>query len=837
MTTEKISPLTVEPPARGMAAGLLRQEGGSTVGWTEPGENGRTVVRFRFVDSSDGVTPIDGSGSFGAAPTVEQQQAFRLVTAFVEATAGVDLVEASDGGLVIGTTSAGSTRTSLETDGSGGITRADILLAGDAGAAGSYGIGGEGFATLLAELLEALGLSLPATATEGLDPSVVDTGLTALADIDHPGTGSRDEAGAVPIVPQSPMVLDVEALRLLYGEPTGATVLDNSFEPLDGGTILATIVDNGGEDVIDAALATEAVSIDLREGSASSIGSFGAGPGESGSSAVDNIRIAFGTEIENARGGSGDDEIAGNALDNDLEGGFGADRMTGREGADIFLGTAEQLNGDTIVDFGAEDSILLMGSEISTDALSVDEATRALLIDSDGDGIHETRMTLEAGVTGTFATTVEDGHTIIRFTPDPSTPSPELMLSLGTTVTDELGNRFGTATDTDGEVMAHFEGTGRNLELSVTGYDIDFAPEVEVLVNGTSLGFLSVGENDGLNAGDVFAIPASIQLAGDNIVTFRQTLDPNFKWGVTNITLDEAPLTLEVGSVVTDELGNRFGSAADTDGEVTTSFVGTGRDLILTVDGYDVDFPPEIEVVLNGESLGFLSVGANDGLNAGDGFLIPIDRQVEGQNELAFRQTLDSNYKWGVTNILLTEIPEGTADLLLEPGDTAPGPFGNRFGDTSDTDGELVVGFVGTNETLQLSLTGYDIDFAPEVEVLLNGASLGFLSVGPNDGLNAGDSFEISADQQLEGLNLITVRQTLNASYKWGVADIHLEVVAPDMTILAVEDLLETDAELDFAATTPVEASTTPSTTPADMPTQAPATDPLETLLGSSEVV
>jgi len=74
---------------------------------------------------------------------------------------------------------------------------------------------------------------------------------------------------------------------------------------------------------------------------------------------------------------------------------------------------------------------------------------------------------------------------------------------------------------------------------------------------------------------------------------------------------------------------------------------------------------------------------------------------------------------------------------------------------------------------VQLSVRGYDIDLADEVAVYLNGHLLGYLSVGPNEGFNAGDTFVILAHQQRSGMNIIELRQKV-PGYKWGVTDLLL---------------------------------------------------------------
>ncbi|MGP2493936.1 DUF4214 domain-containing protein [Mesorhizobium sp. PUT5] len=62
-------------------------------------------------------------------------------------------------------------------------------------------------------------------------------------------------------------------------------------------------------------------------------------------------------------GGSGDDVLVGGGGDDILVGGPGANTLTGGPGNDIFRGSAEDLDGDTITDFSLGDRIQLTGSE------------------------------------------------------------------------------------------------------------------------------------------------------------------------------------------------------------------------------------------------------------------------------------------------------------------------------------------------------------------------------------------------------------------------------------------------------------------------------------------
>jgi subtilisin family serine protease len=525
----------------------------------------------------------------------------------------------------------------------------------------------------------------------------------------------------------------------------------------------------------------------------------------------------------------------------------------------------------------------------------------------------------------------------------------ELTLVPNTLEDGEYGNKYGSDIHPT-SLIANFTGTSQDLTLRVTGYDIDYVDELEVFLNGQSLGHLSVGPNDGFNAGDSFPIPASAQLAGANQIEFR-VKTAGWKWGVTDLLLTDQPeplviatgslpdatyavsydqaltatggtgpytwsvsggalpgglalqpdgtltgipteqgvfaftaevrdandtlasqslglnvfgasgtleVVLEIGVMDTGQYGNGYGSDVHPTGLFAT-FTGAGQDLTLSVTGYDIDFTDELQVLVNGVSLGYLSTGANNALNGGDSFVIPAASQLAGENQLEFRLKT-AGWIWGVTGLLLsdallplqilsTSLPEGnldeayaetltasggtggydwsvtagslpagltlspdgtlagtpvdagefgftvqvsddagttaqqalslvvigpgvSGDVVLTPGVPDLGAYGNGYGSDANPM-ELSASFTGTTQDLTLFVTGYDIDFVDELEVLLNGVSLGYLSKGPNNGLNGGDSFVIPAASQLVGDNLLLFRVS-TAGFKWGVTDLLL---------------------------------------------------------------
>ncbi len=134
----------------------------------------------------------------------------------------------------------------------------------------------------------------------------------------------------------SPMAADAIAVANMYGTVTttrtgdtvygynstaGRDIYNASLFP----NVAYTIIDNGGIDTLDYSGNTANQLINLREEAFSNIGT-----------RLGNVVIARGTVIENAIGGSGNDFMIGNSVDNVLNGGLGADGLHGGLGNDTY---------------------------------------------------------------------------------------------------------------------------------------------------------------------------------------------------------------------------------------------------------------------------------------------------------------------------------------------------------------------------------------------------------------------------------------------------------------------------------------------------------------------
>lgn len=225
-------------------------------------------------------------------------------------------------------------------------------------------------------------------------------------------------------------------------------------------------------------------------------------------------------------------------------------------------------------------------------------------------------------------------------------------LSDGFLAIDEMDTgTYGNGLDgqSDSEVSFVFEAEEWDLILSFEVWDA-LPQEVEILVNGESAGFAAPSGNQEWTSVTV-SIDGDLLEEGENTLTFRQADNPEWDWGVTDIMLTVHP-PLEIGTYETGEYGNHYNGSIDADGTVTFHFQDTGTDLTLYATGYDIDILSEVEVVINGVSLGSMLLTEDNGTRLST-FHIPAELLREGFNRLSFEQTQSADWRWGVTDILL----------------------------------------------------------------------------------------------------------------------------------------------------------------------------------------
>ena len=143
--------------------------------------------------------------------------------------------------------------------------------------------------------------------------------------------GANDLLPAYPEDPSTLQLYDAVAIQGQYGE--NPTFNNDNSQYFFTETHQQTLYDSGGVDTINyqgrngTNLGIFNDTIDLRQGQFSSINGL-----------ANSLRITYGTVIENARGGSGNDTLIGNETKNLLFGNGGNDTINGGGGNDVLIG-------------------------------------------------------------------------------------------------------------------------------------------------------------------------------------------------------------------------------------------------------------------------------------------------------------------------------------------------------------------------------------------------------------------------------------------------------------------------------------------------------------------
>jgi Ca2+-binding RTX toxin-like protein len=167
------------------------------------------------------------------------------------------------------------------------------------------------------------------------------------------------------------MPLDVVAIQRLYGEAESTPLdggdvfgfntsiggrLQRFFDFTNNTTPVVTLFSTGADNTLDLSGFSQASKVNLDDGSFSSAAGL-----------VNNIGIAFGTVVETAITGDGNDTINGNDSDNMFDGGAGADTIDGKAGSDTV--TYQRSNAGVDVDLGRQNTHPSTGGHAQGDFL------------------------------------------------------------------------------------------------------------------------------------------------------------------------------------------------------------------------------------------------------------------------------------------------------------------------------------------------------------------------------------------------------------------------------------------------------------------------------------
>lgn len=354
------------------------------VAWTGVGSNpapraGVGTITFGFFESA---LQVYSSEQSQFAPLSEAQRiAVRAAFAIWGDYIDVNFVEAAPGNADINIGNLNTTEDYFSAYASyPGFTlkAGDIWISTLATSNQQIGLGEPGFRTLMHEIGHALGMSHPGAynAAEGVDLTYAANAeyyqdsleYTIMSYFPSSSTGAVRSGFAA-----TPLTHDIAAMQSLYGinpdTRSGDTVYGfnatadrPAFNFAMNQSPVVGIWDAGGIDILDFSGWNSNARIDLNPGASSD-----------GGGQTRNVQIAFGTIIEQATGGGGDDSLTGNNADNvlrggggldTLRGGLGNDRLEGGAGGDVFvfggLGESEayamrsdgrKLAPDRLVDF------------------------------------------------------------------------------------------------------------------------------------------------------------------------------------------------------------------------------------------------------------------------------------------------------------------------------------------------------------------------------------------------------------------------------------------------------------------------------------------------------
>lgn len=437
----------------------------------------------------------------------------------------------------------------------------------------------------------------------------------------------------------------------------------------------------------------------------------------------------------------GEDLLQGGSGDDRLLGGPGADSHEGGEGSDVFVGKPIDLNSDVILDFTSEDILSVEGVRFSADDLSITKGSAILDIDTDGDGVKDTTITLDGDFPGTFIVTpsAEGGEAFTDITYQEPT-ALSLSLSIAPSSISENG---GKATAT----LTRDSATVGDLEVTLASDDPSEAtvPQSVTIPNGSdSVTFTVMAVDDTIVDGVQTAI---INASAEDYTEASTSL---------NVTdNDSPPSELPVVSITPLNVDQDEGDAG------TTAFTFTINRM-----GEDLSAANSVEVAFES--------GASD-VDDFDGGLPGVETVTFSAGETARQVTLlvagdetvepDETFTLTLRNAVAATVSasQGTANGTIFNDDSGPltnlAPVADDDNYTIDEDGTLTV-------AAQAGVLNNDIDEDGEALTasVVAGPESGDLTLNSDGGFsyfpyaefNGGDSFIYEVDDGDGGTDTAT---------------------------------------------------------------------------------
>lgn len=335
-----------------------------------------------------------------------------------------------------------------------------------------------------------------------------------------------------------------------------------------------------------------------------------------------------------------------------------------------------------------------------------------------------------------------------------------------TSVTLPIEQGEGEVFTTGAEVSYSFQPMSGDVDVVFEVYNAVQTDEVEILVNGCSLGFVEATGLEAWGTRQVVVLPDSCVNDGEeNSLTFRNRQNPaaGVRWGMRKVCLGiPLPSAEAYGKI-------KNGDETHLD-RVLYQFEGRAGNVRLSYEVYDIDWPDEVQVLLNGEFVSFVEVAAN-GKWSPERVLDLPDALVKdsGVNLLCFDSTRNPSrtYAWGVKNV------------SFWPPQTIPLPSTPEYGYIKNGNQEYTdrvrFGFEGRSGDVTLQFECYDIDFADEVAIVANGQFVAYAPVTANQKWSGPITVTLpEALVEDSGPNVVTFDNTRNPPklYWWGVRNV-----------------------------------------------------------------
>ena len=336
--------------------------------WNAPGElKSPVTVSFSFAET---VNYLEGNDAKGFLPfTAAQRSAARETFALISAQFNISFAE------IVETNSAdtkfGQLRFSNSTqvisagyayapatNGVGENINGDNFINNESKYLSDYSIlspqGAFNWSLMIHEILHSIGLKHPGNYNAGEPASDVpgnylvktedNPNNSILSYVDNPQGLQRIDLGLYDMLALSYIygakAFRVESNQYVFSNTEANQVAASSAVNLtntvvlmpDTGRFLQLVNDTGGNNSFNFQSMTAGVAVNLGQGKSSSAGFLADGTG-----AIDNIQIAFGTEINSVYGSKFGDTLVGNSGANLLQGGPGNDTIDGGLGVDIAM--------------------------------------------------------------------------------------------------------------------------------------------------------------------------------------------------------------------------------------------------------------------------------------------------------------------------------------------------------------------------------------------------------------------------------------------------------------------------------------------------------------------